>query len=76
MKNVRQIIAWIGVIVIIGLVIATFVLSIIGNGLSLGMLILTMGVSIMFWVLLWFLRIMEQRNSDPKSEEDSSNGVE
>ncbi|MBP3506542.1 MAG: hypothetical protein J6K43_09105 [Lachnospiraceae bacterium] len=76
MKKVRQIIAWIGIIVIIGLVIATFVLSIIGNGLSLGMLILTMGVSIVFWVLLWFLRIMEHRNSDSKSEEDSSNDAE
>lgn len=76
MKTVRQIIAWIGIIVIIGLVIATFVLSIIGNGLSLGMLILTMGVSIVFWVLLWFLRIMEHRNSDSKSEEDSSNDAE
>lgn len=76
MKKVRQIIAWIGIIVIIGLVIATFVLSIIGNGLSLGMLILTMGVSIVFWVLLWFLRVMEKRNSASEAEEHSNQDTE
>ncbi|MBO5238085.1 MAG: hypothetical protein J6B50_04850 [Lachnospiraceae bacterium] len=76
MKKVRQIIAWIGIIVIIGLVIATFVLSIIGNGLSLGMLILTMGVSMVFWVLLWFLRVMEKRNSASEAEGNSNQDTE
>lgn len=76
MKKIRQIAAWIGIIVVLGLVVATFILSICGSSLSMGMLVLTMGVSIILWVCLWFLRILENRNSDQKSEEDSKNGTE
>ena len=70
MKKIRQMIAWLGIIVVVGLVIATFVLSILGSKLSMGMLVLTMGVSIVLWVCLWFLRIIENRHDDQKSSSE------
>ena len=55
MKRVKQIFAWIAIIIIVGLVAATIVTSIQGSALSIPMLGLTMGVSVALWVLLWFL---------------------
>lgn len=69
MKKLRQIAAWIGIIGIAGLVIATFVLGISGSSLTISMLVLTMGVSIVIWVLLWFLKIL-QKDSDRESLND------
>ncbi|MDE7366997.1 MAG: hypothetical protein K2N24_06555 [Lachnospiraceae bacterium] len=70
MKKLRQIAAWIGIIVVVGLVIATFVLGVTGSSLTISMLILTMGVSIILWVLLWFIRILENR-SNGEGQEDT-----
>ena len=70
MKRLRQIAAWIGIIVVVGLVIATFVLGVTGSNLTISMLILTMGVSIILWVLLWFIRILENR-SNGEGQEDT-----
>lgn len=64
MKKLRQIAAWIGIIVVVGLVAATFVLGISGSSLTISMLILTMGVSIVIWVLLWFIRLLEKRSDE------------
>ena len=64
MKKLRQIAAWIGIIVVVGLVTATFVLGISGSSLTVSMLILTMGVSIVLWVLLWFIKILENRQKE------------
>lgn len=69
MKRLRQIVAWIGIIVVVGLVAATFVLGISGSSLTISMLILTMGVSIVIWVLLWFIRLLENR-SDGEGQKD------
>ncbi len=69
MKKLRQIAAWIGIIVVVGLVIATFVLGVTGSNLTISMLILTMGVSIILWVLLWFIRILENRSGEDGQED-------
>lgn len=63
MKNLRQIGAWIAIVVILGLVITTFILGITGNPLSMNMLILTMGVSIVFWAMLWFAGVLVNRSA-------------
>lgn len=68
MKKLRQIAAWIGIIVVVGLVIATFVLGVTGSSLTISMLILTMGVSIILWALLWFIRILENRSGEDGQE--------
>ena len=46
MKRVKQIFAWIAIVIIVGLVVATIVTSIQGSALSIPMLGLTMGVSV------------------------------
>ncbi|MCM1495614.1 MAG: hypothetical protein NC089_07450 [Bacteroides sp.] len=72
MKKLRQIAAWIGIIVVVGLVTATFVLGISGSSLTVSMLILTMGVSIVLWVLLWFIKILENRRKEENQEKKES----
>lgn len=57
MKRVKQIFAWIAIIIIVGLVVATIVTSIQGSALSIPMLGLTMGVSVALWVLLSLIHI-------------------
>lgn len=69
MKKLRQIAAWIGIIVIVGLVIATFILGVTGSSLTVSMLILTMGVSIVLWVLLWFIKLLENRSGEAGQED-------
>lgn len=70
MKKLRQIAAWIGIIVVVGLVIATFVLGVTGSSLTISMLILTMGVSIILWALLWFIRILENRSGEDTEKKE------
>lgn len=69
MKKLRQIAAWIGIIVVVGLVIATFILGVTGSSLTVSMLILTMGVSIVLWVLLWFIKLLENRSGEAGQED-------
>lgn len=64
MKGLRRVLAWITIIVIVGLVITTFVLGISGSAYTFGMLGITMGISVLLWVLLWFMKILENRNNN------------
>ena len=63
MKRVKQIFAWLAIIISVGLVVATIVTSIQGSALSIPMLGLTMGVSVALWVLLWFLDLIGGRKN-------------
>ena len=65
-KKIKQVAAWLGILVIVGLVITTFILGISGSTLTIPMLILTMGTSIVIWVMLWFLKILERRSEENK----------
>lgn len=66
----KRILAWIALIVIAGLLIATTILSILGSPLFIPMLGLTMGVSIVFWVMLWFMGLWKEQ--PPTSKESST----
>jgi hypothetical protein len=63
MNRLRRILAWITLVLIGGMVIATFILGIIGSTYTFGMLGVTMGVSILLWVLLWFMKVLEDKNN-------------
>lgn len=63
MKRIKQILAWLALIAIAGLLIATVVLSIQGSQLSLPLLALTMGVSVAIWVLFWFLGLVAKKTN-------------
>lgn len=58
-KKIKQILAWIALGVIAGMVIATLVLGILGSPYTLSMLGATMGVSITIWVLFWISKMMK-----------------
>lgn len=69
MKRVKQIFAWIAIIIIVGLVAATIVTSIQESALSIPMLGLTMGVSVALWVLLWFLDLIGGRKNSGQTDD-------
>lgn len=63
-KKGKRILAWIALIVIAGMVIATFVLGILGSPYTLSMLGATMGVSITIWVLFWISGMVNGKKED------------
>ncbi|MDD6331096.1 MAG: hypothetical protein PUA59_01360 [Clostridium sp.] len=63
-KKIKQILAWIALVVIAGMVIATLVLGILGSPYTLSMLGATMGVSITIWVLFWISGMVNGNKED------------
>jgi hypothetical protein len=63
MNRLRRILAWITLVLIGGMVIATFILGIIGSTYTISMLGVTMGISILLWALLWFMKVLEDKNN-------------
>lgn len=58
MKRLRQIMAWLTIILIIGLIIGAVVCAITGSRYFFGMLVLAMAVPIVLWVFMWFTRLI------------------
>lgn len=69
MKRMKQILAWAALIIIAGLMIATLVLGIQGSPFAISMLGLTMGVSIVIWVLFWITGLLKRGNPEDSSQE-------
>lgn len=69
MKKIRQIFAWITVVVIIGLVIATLICGITGSEYFFGMLFLMLVVPLVLWVFMWFTHLVSG-DSQVISKED------
>lgn len=69
MKRVRQIVAWLTIIVIAGLIIGTIICAVKGSKYFFGMLFLMIAVPIVLWVFMWFTHLV---NGDSKviPEED------
>ena len=63
-KKIKQILAWIALVVIAGMVIATLVLGILVSPYTLSMLGATMGVSITIWVLFWISGMVNGKKED------------
>lgn len=58
MKRVRQIVAWLTIIVIIGLIIGTIICAVTGSKYFYGMLFLALAVPIVLWVFMWFTHLI------------------
>lgn len=58
MKKIRQIVAWITIIVIIGLIIGAVVCAITGSKYFFGMLFLAFAVPIVLWIFMWFTHLV------------------
>lgn len=62
--------AWVALVVIIGLVIATFITGITGSEYFMGCLVLSIIVPVFVYVVLWFGRILY--NSANQDEDDQN----
>lgn len=75
MKNLKRIFAWIGIIVLLGLYVVTFILGITGNASSKGMLMAaiacTVVVPCLMYVMLLLARILGGKH-DAKQDSDST----
>ncbi len=69
MKRLRQIMAWLTIVLIVGLIIGAVVCAVTGSRYFLGLLALAMAVPIVLWVFMWFTRLI-RGDSDVVSKED------
>ena len=81
MKRIRQIVAWLTIVVIIGLIIGTIVCAVTGSKYFFGMLFLMIAVPIVLWVFMWFTHLVNGDSSvilkeDMDALERSKKGTE
>ncbi|MDE6760326.1 MAG: hypothetical protein K2J90_06515 [Lachnospiraceae bacterium] len=69
MKRLRQIMAWLTIVLIVGLIIGAVVCAVTGSRYFFGLLVLAMAVPIVLWVFMWFTRLI-YGDSDVVSKED------
>lgn len=69
MKRLRQIMAWLTIVLIAGLIIGAVVCAITGSRYFFGLLALAMAVPIVLWVFMWFTRLIHG-DSGVVSKED------
>ena len=63
MKRVRQIVAWLTIVVIVGLIIGTIICAVTGSKYFFGMLFLMIAVPIVLWVFMWFTHLVNGDSS-------------
>lgn len=57
-SKINRIIAWIGILITVGLIIVTFITGIMGSKYFMGCLFLCIMVPILFYVFLWFGKVL------------------
>ena len=67
-RKLSRIIAWICLIIIAGLIIATFVTGIMGSKLFMPFLALTIAVPFLMYIALWFGKILNGSGNKDQSE--------
>lgn len=72
MKRMKQILAWAALIIIAGLIIATLLLGVQGSPAAISMLGVTMGVSIVIWVLFWITGLIKNERTEDKQDKNTS----
>lgn len=70
MKKIKRVLAWIALIIIAGLIIATLILGIKGSPYAISMLGVTMGVSIVIWVLFWISGVLKRGDTSEKHKQE------
>lgn len=73
MKKIKRVLAWIALIIIAGLIIATLILGIKGSPYAISMLGVTMGVSIIIWVLFWISGVLKREDTSEKHKQEEEN---
>ena len=62
MEKIRRISAWITIVVIIGLLIATIVCAVMGSQYFFGFLALTIFVPVTLWIFMWFTKLIHGKS--------------
>ena len=68
--------AWVGIVVIVGLVIATMVTGITGSKYFLGFLVLSMIAPVFVYAVLTIGRVLFNATNKTDAEDNASNGTE
>ncbi len=68
-RKFSRIIAWICLIIIAALIIATFITGIMGSKLFMPFLALTITVPLLMYIALWFGKILNSSGNKDQSEE-------
>lgn len=66
MRKIRQIMAIIGLILIIGLTLATVILGIMGSQLCAPMLVVTSAVVVLIWGMLMLTRLVQNKDDNER----------
>lgn len=66
-KKTARILAWVGIIIIIALIIATFITGITGSKYFMGCLWLCIIVPIFMYVFLWIGKVLSSVNENDES---------
>lgn len=72
MKTWKRILALAVVVIIVGMVIATFIMGITGSKYTLGMFGLTFLVVIQVFILLLFMKYLERKDSESDADSDGN----
>ena len=75
-KKSARIMAWIGIIIIVGLVIATLITGITGSKYFMGCLWLCIIVPILIYVFLWIGKVLFSLNSNDELEDTKQSDSE
>lgn len=60
-RPVFRVMAWVGVVVIVGLIAATFITGITGSPYFMACLALTMAVPFLIYIIIWLGKILNNR---------------
>lgn len=75
MKKIKQIMAWIGIIVLVGLYLVTFILGVTGNestkGLLMASIACTVIVPCLMYAMMMIARVLKGKNDTPESKEQN-----
>lgn len=68
MNRIRRVMAWITIILIVGLIIGTIICAVVGSKYFFGMLALTFLVPTVLWIYMWFYKLINGKK-EKESEE-------
>ncbi|MBQ9278767.1 MAG: hypothetical protein IJ224_09075 [Lachnospiraceae bacterium] len=67
-KKLSRVIAWICLIIIAALIVATFITGIMGSKLFMPFLALTITIPLLMYVALWIGKVLSSAGKDDESE--------
>ena len=70
----NRVISWLCIVIVVGLIVATFVTGIMGSKYFMGFLVLMILVPIIFYIVLWIGRLLFNYGNSPIEFVDQNSG--